>query len=499
MQERIRWGQPALQTRGIDQTQFVLDHDQQPSEQDGAFHFLVVGDSGTGRHRLHSPPRRIAERLLEHKQDAAFLLHTGDVVYLVGATAQYQRNFIRPYREWLVDGMQWETVSPKQLTFNQPFLPVPGNHDYYDLAFPIRLVAGLTLPFRQHLQWFHDVDAGWRGSRQGEAYARAFLDVLHDIPAARLAHHLDKVYSAEWNGRRCLRYRPGVQTSLPNRYYRFRHAGVDVFAIDSNTLIAPLKQSDNHPELIKELKALKQEQAQRFQELASLRNEEARDGVMDELETLQEELLDRQRRLNTQATVDHEQLQWLRDGLIESHQDPSSRGRIAMLHHPPYVSEKTKWNQADTQAIRHRLREVLDDVAKTIGQTTQPLIDVVMSGHAHCLEVLRSHETGHADRNLHWVICGGSGYGLRPQRRDGAVLEERNRSDQLRPVASSELFIGRNWRNGMSAYSGLRVDVSAGRPLRIQLTPLVSYRDNGCWHDAELATINLPMHSNRTN
>ena len=151
MAERVRWKQPALTSRGIDQTRLVLDPDGDQPGQDDAFHFLVLGDSGTGRHRFHSPPRRIAERLLPHKPDAAFLLHTGDVVYLVGAADQYRDNFLRPYREWLRDGEQWSSLSHEGMVFNQPFLPVPGNHDYYDLSFPVALMAGLTLPLRRHL------------------------------------------------------------------------------------------------------------------------------------------------------------------------------------------------------------------------------------------------------------------------------------------------------------------------------------------------------------
>ena len=88
MATRIRQGHPAIQSRNIDQTRLVLDSTNAGTLDEGAFHFLVLGDSGTGRHRRHSPPRHVAERLLEHKSAAAFLLHTGDVVYLVGAAAQ---------------------------------------------------------------------------------------------------------------------------------------------------------------------------------------------------------------------------------------------------------------------------------------------------------------------------------------------------------------------------------------------------------------------------
>ncbi len=72
MAERVRWKQPSLSSRGIDQTRLVLDPDGDQTGEDDAFHFLVLGDSGTGRHRFHSPPRRIAERLLPHSRMRPF-------------------------------------------------------------------------------------------------------------------------------------------------------------------------------------------------------------------------------------------------------------------------------------------------------------------------------------------------------------------------------------------------------------------------------------------
>ena len=502
MSARVRWNHPELIRAGIDQTRLVIDRGNDNPGSDDAFHFLVLGDSGTGRHRFQSPPRRIAERLLPHKADAAFLLHTGDVVYLVGALDQYRANFLRPYREWLHQGDAWKMMSPEGLVFNQPFLPVPGNHDYYDLSWPVALLAGLTLPLRRYLQWFDDVDAGWRGSRQGEAYARVFLDVLNQIPPARLMDHLALHYDAVWDGKRCLRYRPGVNTRLPNRYFRFRQAGVDVFAIDSNTLITPEKPTNNLRNLRGDLRSLEERRTTLYKTLASSNLDEThRDELFDALETLQEECFDLQRQIkqinqtNQAALVDHEQLQWLKEGLIASHRDPAVRGRILTMHHPAYVTEKTKCNQADTHAIRRQLRGVFDAVSKALGEelgTSRP-VDLVLSGHAHCLEVLRTHDTGHADSNINWVICGGSGYGLRAQRREGAELTEQTVDGKTRVVATSELFIGRNWTDAgaRDGYSGLRVDVSEGRPLTIRLTPLVSCRDSKGWLDADPDPINL--------
>ena len=230
-------------------------------------------------------------------------------------------------------------------------------------------------------------------------------------------------------------------------------------------------------------------------------DEESRDALLDELETLQESILDLRRRIGQGATVDEAQLKWLMDGLIASHRDPTVRGRILTMHHPPYVTEATKWTQADTMAIRLRLRQVLDGVAASLGDTMAAAapVDLVLSGHAHCLEVLRTHDTGHADSGIHWVICGGSGYGLRSQRREGARLMEMNDDGSEKHVASSDLYIGKDWppAEGRHAYSGLRVDIAAGRPLTIRLTPLVSCRADRGWSDQVLETITLSGPSHR--
>ena len=218
---------------------------------------------------------------------------------------------------------------------------------------------------------------------------------------------------------------------------------------------------------------------------------------MDDLETLQEERLDLQRRLHRHAAEDGEQLIWLRDGLIASHRDPSSRGRILTLHHPPYVTERTKWSQADTLGIRQRLRNILDDVNRALGHKSRSLrtVDLVLSGHAHCLEILRTHDTGHGDSFTNWVVCGGSGYSLRDQRGQGPHLNEASGKGDERVIATSDLYVGRNCADcdGGKAYSALRVDISEGLPLRIQLTPLISNREENGWNEITMDPIELPQ------
>jgi hypothetical protein len=138
MQQRIRWQHPTILERNIDQTELVIEDGEADNPE---FSFLVIGDSGSGSHRGHDPQRKIAEMMLEKMQDCRFLLHTGDVIYLVGSQDYYYKNFISPYREFLVGGEQPQRIGFDQMTFKLPFLTVPGNHDYYDLP----LVLGLLL------------------------------------------------------------------------------------------------------------------------------------------------------------------------------------------------------------------------------------------------------------------------------------------------------------------------------------------------------------------
>jgi hypothetical protein len=126
------------------------------------------------------------------------------------------------------------------MVFNRPFLPVLGNHDYYDLPIAYGVLSQLLRPLRQAFRYQIDLDVGWHGSYQGDAYARAFLDYLKDIPESELQQHLKRHYTVQTSTGKGLNYQPGTFTRLPNRYYRFRYGGIDFFALDSNTFNAPL-------------------------------------------------------------------------------------------------------------------------------------------------------------------------------------------------------------------------------------------------------------------
>ncbi|MCY7384298.1 MAG: metallophosphoesterase [Microcoleus sp. CAN_BIN18] len=510
MNERVRWQEQSIADRGIDQTRIVLDDQTTDSPE---FSFLVAGDSGTSNHRGHNPQRQVAQQMISERENCRFVIHTGDVVYLVGSSEYYLRNFIRPYREFLVGGEQPSRIAYDRMVFNFPFLPVPGNHDYYDLPIVYGLLSATALPLRKLLGSKLDLDVGWHGSDRGNAYAKAFLDYLkaHKLPG-ELDRHLDAHYTASTSTGRCLRYEPGRFTRLPNRYYTFRSGGIDFFALDSNTFNEPLplpktKQGDIRRENLElDRQKLEQEKLAMLEMSDRLNPEipeeaEQLDDLAAKLEQVDEMLIDIDKQLSPDrtASTDVEQLEWLKQRLIASWGDSQVRGRVIYLHHPPYVTEATKWNQAQTLAVRWRLREVLDAVGDAVGKEARgrPLVDLVLTGHAHCLEYLRTGDTGHGDSGINWLVCGGSGHSLRRQRPEGPILHEPSNPEAYRlaresgsektgrQVAESLLFVGRSGEGSHKRrpYSCLRIDVLDGTPPKFRIRPLVVERFEGKWQE----------------
>ncbi len=497
MQQRVRWQDPLVRARGIDQTSLVLE-DQRQDQPD--FSFLVVGDSGAGPHLDCHPQRAIAEQMLVQGRGCRFILHTGDVIYLVGSSEYYSENFIQPYREFIVGGERPHQITYDQMVFKLPFLPVPGNHDYYDLPLLYGLLSQLTLPLRRLLRFQLDFDVGRHGSVQGKAYAFAFLDCLCRFQNDKeLIRHLERHYTGKTSTGRCLQYYPGEFTRLPNRYYSFQSGGIDFFALDSNTWNAPAPlpetaTGDRARQALLQRQAQLEQEKQHLMELAAQlqldqpNQAEQLDDLHAKLEQIEEQKLDVDKQLQADQTqsVDLEQLQWLEQRLIESWHRDEVRGRVLYLHHPPYVTEVSKWDQAQTLMIRHHLRRVLDRVAAAVGTLPQgqPLVDLVLTGHAHCLEYLQTLDTGHGDARINWLICGGSGYSLRRQRPEGPELTEAIAPDsELRPVARSQLFIGRSGHGASlrRPYSFVRIDVQDGRPPQFIVRPFVAERLQGHW------------------
>lgn len=508
MKQRVRWQNSLIVERGIDQTELVLDDGQ---GDDPEFSFLVIGDSGSGTHRGHHPQRRITEMMLPHKQDCRFLLHTGDVIYLVGSSEYYFTNFIDPYREFLVGHEHLKKIKFDQMVFNLPFLLVPGNHDYYDLPLIYGLLAQATKPLRNLLSSRIDLDVGLQGSKQGKAYAQAFLDYLLAIDESKLASHLDAHYTAQGAAGRCLRYQPSQFTRLPNRYYQFRYGGIDFFALDSNTFNAPMPLSKGakgmaQRQQLEQRRADVQRQQQELlrQSMNLNANHPDEAELIDDCRTKLEQLGEIEKDINKQLTASHstvvvdtEQLDWLKQRLIESWHTDAVRGRVLFFHHPPYVTEATKWNQGQTLAVRQRIRSVLDQVAVAIGENRQnrPIVDLVLNGHAHCLEYLQTGDTGHADTHTNWVVCGGSGYSLRRQRQEGTELFEEweGEKGKLHSVANSRLFVGRTGQgiHKRRPYSFLRIDVKDGTPPKFILRVYIAERYRNQWHEQLLSKFSI--------
>ncbi|MGF1517482.1 MAG: metallophosphoesterase family protein [Nodosilinea sp.] len=505
MKQRVCWQHPPLVERRIDQTRLILDDGR---SSDAEFSFLVIGDSGSGPHTDHHPQRRIAEQMVPHLQDCRFLLHTGDVVYQVGSSEQYPENFIQPYREWLVGGDRPDQIAFDDMLFRFPFLAVPGNHDYYNLPKLYSALVQASRPVRKLLGLNLNPNVGWRGSGVGDAYARAFLDYLKGLPKDQIATHLDRHYGPWDEQTQGLRYQPGQFTRLPNRYYTFRYGDIDFFALDSSTFNDPTPVSEhtagstNRQRLIAQREVVQRQQQQVIDEALQLQStdphaQERLDDLQAKVEQIAEMLLDLEKQINPAPTalVDTEQLLWLRDGLIASWQDRSVRGRIVFFHHPPYVTEVTKWAQGQTLAIRQNLRWVLDQVASAVPEIGphRPPVNLVLNGHAHCFEYLKTEDTGHADSHMNCVVCGGSGLSLRRQRPEGTVLYEPWAVDddgqtEFKLVAKSQLYTGLTGHKAerRRPYSFVRIDVTGDESPQFVLTPYISERFHQGWEEYAL-------------
>ena len=139
-------------------------------------------------------------------------------------------------------------------------------------------------------------------------------------------------------------------------------------------------------------------------------------------------------------------------------------------------------------AVRQNLRQVLTQVKQSLGSLTgeRPLVDLIISGHAHCLEYLRTSDNGLADANIPCLVCGGSGYSLRRQRSNGPEIVEII-NGQSQPVATSHLFIGRNGQGSQKRrpYSCLRIEVKAGNPPKFIIKPVVVEKFQHKWHQPD--------------
>jgi hypothetical protein len=217
-----------------------------------AWECVALGDTGDSDASgpTTSPQDAVAQQMTQdsvlpaHTGRASLVLHMGDVIYMTGERRLYDRNFRRPYSEYLTAE---STVD--NFTFRMPFLPVPGNHDYYDLGgWAVWLsrvpILGAGLKALTHQLFAFSVPEG--GSGMGRAYMEVFVE----------GSGKDGTGTPETP----LPYIPGERTRIPNRYYRFRRGNVDLWALDSNTL-------DALPPVSGSIGVVREQAAQRIQTL----------------------------------------------------------------------------------------------------------------------------------------------------------------------------------------------------------------------------------------
>ena len=501
MQHRVRWQDIAFKIRQIDRTQLHIDDGKTGSSE---FSFLVLGDSGANENKSSSPQNQIARLMLQHQHEVNFVLHTGDVVYEVGSREYYQQNFIIPYREFIAGNLTADRISYDRLIFKKPFLPVLGNHDYYDLPLSYAAVAQGVKLFDRLTSSPRHLNIGWQGSNVGESYARAFLDYTADLTQEELARHLDRNYIAKFKGKRCLNYQPERFTRLPNRYYSFRYGNIDFIALDSSTFNASTPLTDTiegtriREQLIAQLEILDREcdRLKTKSEKLDLGNPLQQD-LMNDYQSQIQQVQKKQRQIRSKLepkenALDYEQLNWFKNQLISSWSDSSVRGRIVYLHHPPYTTEATKYQLEETLEVRYHLRQILNEVSCSLGDYTRgrPLLDLVISGHAHCFEHLYTLDTGHADSNINWLICGAGGHSVRRQQSGNSMVVE-IQNGKPEQVAQSRLFLGCKGYGiyKKQSYSCLRIDVKEGDPLKFCVHPLVAERAYQNWYHYQLDSL----------
>ena len=350
----------------------------------GRFCFLALGDGGDSlaHRRSLSPQDAVARELASEasldgsKGEGRFVIHLGDVVYMAGERRLYSRNFLKPYAPFVTP-----ESTPQNITFRLPFLPVPGNHDYYDFmpwvaALARSPVVGAGLRALAAELFAYSLPTG--GSRMGRAYMEAFVAPRGSPPAA---------------------YSPGSWTRLPNRYYRFQAGNADFFALDSNTLDAPpasqgvLRVRAAAARHVRELAARARaldHQLQRdrlaLERLVRTAAQGRQDELRARLHALSEAALDAQRELARERRrmgyrpedFDSDQLQWLDRSLAESESTRSDAWRIVYLHHPIVTSVTNHCERPDVQGVRENLLPLL-----------QGRVDLILAGHSHCFEWIR--------------------------------------------------------------------------------------------------------------
>ena len=467
---QVQWQHPTVVQAGIDQTWLAIADGVSDWQADIPFSFTVIGDTDAGD--LDSAlgdnfAAMFAQQMMPEMAKSRFLLHMGDVTYPLGTYQNYLSGFLHPYYALLtalparVDYGCKSHASKRSpaVVFDWPVLPVPGNHDYARLPFWSNCRQRLLRFVCDRLHRLTGIDWGHYGGQGGEAYGQTFLDDLSQLSPSQLKQHLMRHYDSLLDPSErdtsdqpdstkpayCLTYRPGQFTRLPNRYYRYHYGGIDFFALDSNTW----KGSAEAP------------------------------------------------------GFDRAQLDWLEKELVNSWRSARSIGRVIYLHHSPYTTETRRWQQSETLLVRRHLRGVLDRVKATLNAELEdgflsdsPLVDLVISGHAHCLEHLKTEQTGHGDAHIDWLVCGGSGTSLRRQRSSGRDILEEMTVEGLplaQVVARSQTYVGVHGHGEKTQHfhSFVTIDVQPDAQSLLTVRPFVVVKGHSGWQTKGLAEIRV--------
>ena len=380
------------------------------TRQDG-FSFLVLGDAGSkgSRHRIKYD---VADYMAE-EENIDLILHTGDVVYLSGSKEGYKDRFIKAYHHWLLNG---ENHKYKNMVFTKPFLPVYGNHDYFDLAnaIPIPIIGKILGRLIGEV-----LDEVGTGSKNGRVFERAFV-------SSKLSKLKDGA----------LPYETGTNTRVPNRYYWFTHGPCAFYALDSNTLDCIKDPTvKRREELTLRLQSARNRADMRRNQYELLRRHIDEGGVQENIEgisleeveaTLYEIVIDLsdaeqdiamlEKYLNARRKdYDRAQLKWFTKVL--KHEDAQGKWKIVFMHHPLYSSDGSHTDDPESEGLRENLRALLVENG----------VHLVISGHSHCFEWLKralpaegeNDPLAVLEQKICYLVSGGGGRELRK-----SILEE---------------------------------------------------------------------------
>ena len=407
------------------------------------FSFLALGDTGAGGDAKNAVARDMGR---EENDNTDFLLHLGDVVYLSGSKQGYKKRFINVYKKWILAGHR----NRKNLVFSKPFLPIYGNHDYYDMQKALSIVSRIIgRVFR----------ALGTGSKNGKVFDKVFVEQDDN----RIEVHTTA-------GNSGLPYIPEEATRIPNRYYWFTYKNCAFIALDSNTLDAtkdeqPIKIADFEDEF----EQLRNE-ANEARELVKLTKKRSEDPDQDNKSRLEYEHLlaveesgECEKRMASflkrvdRKPADHDvaQLDWLK--YVLNHDEVRDKLKIIYMHHSMYVSDESHTADHQVFGLRKNLMDIITDSG----------VSLVLSGHSHCFECVKASDYP----DVCFIVSGAGG-----QNPSKSIFELNDKEKEKKLfLEKAETLAYANEDNGKELYNYLRINVETDK---IEVKPVGVFEDS---------------------